>query len=342
MQSEFEFIKRIRHQAARRQSAAIDLVCGIGDDTAILRERAGRETLITVDLLVEEIDFKLEYAPPRWLGHKSLAVSLSDVAAMGGAPAFSLLTLGIPKHNPQSDRFWDEFFAGYFELAETHGMTLVGGDISATPDRMTIDSIVIGRCSAGRATLRSGAKAGDAVYLTGSIGASAVGLKLLLSGARVDESEQSLVQKALRRHLRPEARVEFGRRVGEMGLVHSMIDVSDGLAQDLLHICEESRVHAVIDFASAPVAEEVGLVIEDREAAFALAVSGGEDFELLLTADQNDETGLFGIARDCELRLTRIGQIVAPAEDRREPAIMLRRDGRLDPMLTRGYNHFAV
>src|SRR5262252_6597214 len=122
MQSEFDFIKRIRDQAA--ESSAQDLVLGIGDDAAVLREREGRETLVTVDLLVEEIDFKLEYAPPRFLGHRALAVSLSDIAAMGGAPAFSLLTLGVPKRfqisNPECQIFFDEFFAGYFELAEKH------------------------------------------------------------------------------------------------------------------------------------------------------------------------------------------------------------------------------
>src|SRR5262245_14105801 len=122
MQSEFDFIKRIRDRAANLQ--APDLVLGIGDDAAILREREGRETLVTVDLLVEEIDFKLEYAPPRLLGHKALAVSLSDVAAMGGAPAFSLITLGIPKlpqiSDLKSEGFWEEFFAGYFALAEEH------------------------------------------------------------------------------------------------------------------------------------------------------------------------------------------------------------------------------
>src|SRR5262247_1494499 len=138
MQSEFDFIKRIRDQAA--EASAQDLILGIGDDAAILREREGRETLVTVDLLVEEIDFKLEYAPPRFLGHKALAVSLSDIAAMGGAPAFSMLTLGVPISNLKSEIFFDEFFAGYFALAEELSINLIGGDISSAPDRLTIDS----------------------------------------------------------------------------------------------------------------------------------------------------------------------------------------------------------
>src|SRR5688572_10816175 len=129
MRSEFDFIKHIRDQAPNYWPD--DLVFGVGDDAAILREREGRETLVTVDLLVEEIDFKIEYAPPRLLGHKALAVSLSDIAAMGGAPAFSLLTLGVPKRfqisHPESGAFFEEFFAGYFALAEKNSVSLIGG-----------------------------------------------------------------------------------------------------------------------------------------------------------------------------------------------------------------------
>src|SRR5262245_37878145 len=348
MQSEFDFIKRIRDQATKRRAPADtkeDLVFGVGDDAAILREREGRETLLTVDMLVEEIDFKIEYAPPRLLGHKALAVSLSDIAAMGGAPAFSLLTLGVPKRfkisNPKSQIFFEEFFTGYFALAEKHSVTLIGGDISSTPDRMTIDSIVIGHCRAGHAVRRGGAKIGDAIYLTGSVGASAAGLKLLLDGARVNRSEDGpmrLAQSALRAHLRPEPRVEFGQRIGGRGLAHSMIDVSDGLAQDLAHICEESGVAAIVDFDSIPVADEVGLISTEPEEAFEFAVNGGEDFELLLTANRDHEAGLFEIAAGCDLKFSRIGEII-PANQGR-PELLLRRGGEVKPLSIRGFDHF--
>jgi thiamine-monophosphate kinase len=342
MQSEFDFIKRIRDQAAK--SSAQDLVRGIGDDAAVLREREGRETLVTVDLLVEEIDFKLEYAPPRFLGHKALAVSLSDIAAMGASPAFSLLTLGIPKQyrvsNLKSDVFWEEFFAGYFALAEEHSVILIGGDLSSTPDRLTIDSIVIGHCRAGSAVSRGGAQVGDAIYLTGSVGASATGLKLLLDGARVSESEEGLAQSALRAHLTPAPRAAFGRRIGERGLAHSMIDVSDGLAQDLARICEESAVAAIVDFGAVPVANEVGLITKEPEAAFDFAVRGGEDFELLLAASGDDDAELFEIAARCGLGLSRIGEIV-PADHIR-PRLLLRRGGEVKPLSIRGFDHFQI
>ena len=380
MLSEFDFIKEIQRKAAAQLAA--DLVLGIGDDAAIWREQTGRESLITVDLLVEDVDFKLEYAPPRWLGHKALAVSLSDIAAMGGAPKFSLLTLSIPRNlksrisNLKFETFWEEFFAGYFELAAKHGVVLVGGDISSAPDRLTIDSVVIGHCRAGRAIRRDGAKVGDAVYVTGSIGASAAGLKLLLDGEQVDdilfhrraakdtEDAQSLEkisalslrslrlcgedaslendqlkQSAICAHLRPEPRVEFGRRLGELGLANSMIDVSDGLAQDLGHICEASGVSARIDFDAVPVAEEVGLILSNADEAFEFAVSGGEDFELLFTADQNREAELITLAGECRLRLTRIGEVLEPSQP---VAVLIRRDGEVKPLSIRGYDHFGV
>jgi thiamine-monophosphate kinase len=342
MQSEFDFIKRIRDQATKRQ--APDLVFGVGDDAAILREREGRETLITVDLLVEDVDFKLEYAPPQLLGHKALAVSLSDIAAMGGEPAFSLLTLGIPKRfrisNPESQIFLEEFFAGYFALAEKYSVSLIGGDISSTPDRLTIDSIVIGHCAAGQAVRRGGAKAGDAIYLTGEVGASAAGLKLLLNGARINENEDSPAQSALRAHLKPEPPVAFGRRIAERSLAHSMIDVSDGLAQDLLRICEESGVSAIVDFDSAPLANEVDLISKEPEAAFEFAVQGGEDFELLLTASGSNEVSLFEIAASCGVRLSRIGEII-PADQAR-PGPLLSRGGKVKPLSIHGFDHFDI
>jgi thiamine-monophosphate kinase len=344
MQSEFDFIKRIRDRAPKQLTP--NLVFGIGDDAAILREREGRETLVTVDLLVEDVDFKLEYAPPRFLGHKALAVSLSDIAAMGGAPAYSLLTLGVPKRfqisNPESQIFFEEFFAGYFALAEKHSVSLIGGDISSTPDRLTIDSIVIGHCRAGQAVRRSGAKPGDAIYLTGVAGASAAGLKLLLNGARVNGDEDGLAQSALRAHLRPEPPIAFGRLIAERGLAHSMIDVSDGMGQDLLRVCEESGVGAIVDFDSvpvAPIAEDVGLVSKDEE-AFDFAVQGGEDFELLFTASGDDEAELFKIAARCGVKLTRIGEITEANQTWSGP--LLRRGGEVKPLSIHGFDHFDI
>jgi thiamine-monophosphate kinase len=222
-------------------------------------------------------------------------------------------------------------------LAEQHGVALIGGDISSTPGQLAIDSVVLGECRAGAALRRGGARVGDNIYLTGSVGASAAGLKLLSLGAQVYDNRDDEVQAALRAHLKPEPRVAFGRRLGARGLAHAMIDVSDGLAQDLAHICDESGVGAVLDFDAVPIAAEVALVVEDQEAAFNLAVSGGEDFELLFTANGEEEGALLEIGRACHLRLTRIGEVVdAPTQ------LWLRRNGELEPLTVRGFDHFAV
>jgi thiamine-monophosphate kinase len=346
MNSEFDFIEKIRRRAARGSALVPDLHLGIGDDTAILGEESGRETLITVDLLVEEVDFRLEYAVPRWLGHKALAVSLSDIAAMGGDPRFALLTLGIPpslisrERGQEAERFWEEFFDGYFELAERHGVTLIGGDISAVPAHMTIDSIVIGHARKGQAVRRSNAQQGQGIYVTGEIGASATGLRRLLAGERANPQEESPVQQAIRSHLAPDPRVEFGRQLGRCGLVGAMIDVSDGLGQDLHHLCEESRVGAIIVARELPVAACLSVLGLKREDSLGLALEGGEDFELLFTAAPEAEERLREMAGP-DLRLSRIGTIVPPRSA--GPAILIQdEDGASRPLSIKGHDHFAT
>ena len=315
--SEFTFIQKIRERAAQHSSEAI---LGIGDDTAILSERVGRERLITADLLIEDVHFKLEYTPMSCLAHKVLAISLSDIAAMGGKPEFSLLTLGIPKSLIELN--WDEFFASYFALAEKFGVTLIGGDTSSSPDKLVIDSIVMGSCERGKAIRRSTAKIGDAIFVTGELGASAAGLQFLLKG----ETEKN---NSITAHLMPQPRVEFGIALGATGIIHSMMDVSDGLAQDLSHICAESKVSAILHAEAIPVAPH---------ANFEQALSGGEDYELLFTANRTDENTFLKLANDYSLRLSRIGQIIRQAT---EP-VFLNRDKNIQPLKIKGFDHFNV
>lgn len=336
MANEFAFIERVRNEAARRTSPDGSLILGIGDDAAVWRTRDGFENLITVDLLVEDIDFRRDYAVARLLGHKALAVSLSDIAAMGARPRFSLLTLAIP--SGFDDRFWSKFFDGYFALAARCGVQLAGGDISTSPDRFAIDSIVIGECIRGQAVRRAGAQPGDVIYVTGAIGSSVAGLELLKRGARVDQTVDDLVQSALMAHLCPEPRTQFGAMIGELQLAHAMIDISDGFGQDLAHICEMSDTSAVIDFDAVPVASEVSLICGDREKAFAFASGGGEDFELLIAADGVREPELMDAASACGVPITRIGEII----EARDSRLCLRRDGKQTPMIVRGYEHKGI
>jgi thiamine-monophosphate kinase len=192
--TEHDFIRRLREQTrSRKQSAR--LIKGIGDDASVISQSVNRDLIATTDLLVEDIDFHREAAPARMLGHRALAVSLSDIAAMGGRPFWSMLSIGMPAETWR-DNFKDEFFAGYFALADQYGVTLAGGDVSETKAGIVIDSIVLGEVANGAAVLRSGARPGDQIYVTGTLGGAAAGLKLIEMGARLGESGLASLPRA--------------------------------------------------------------------------------------------------------------------------------------------------
>jgi thiamine-monophosphate kinase len=292
--SEFDFIERIRRRAREQHNAEkglhssliphpSSLRFGIGDDAAVIRQVSGRETVVTADLLVEGIDFLLEATPPRLLGHRALAVSLSDVAAMGACPRWALLSIGVPRAVWRS-RFLDQFYEGFFALAERYGVQLIGGDVSRTPGRIVIDSIVMGEAARSRAVRRAGARPGDHIFVTGTLGGAAAGLQLILDGARLPKRsprrrEARRVEGLLLRHLCPQPRVRWGVVLGEERLATAMIDISDGLSSDLAHLCRESNVGARLMASRIPIDP---LIAEARDED-ALALNGGEDFELLFT-----------------------------------------------------------
>src|SRR5207245_2708227 len=171
--------ERSRHHSPR-------VINGIGDDASVINQRANRDLIVTTDLLVEGVDFYLEAISARMLGHKALAVSLSDIAAMGARPLWSLLSIGMPAETWRNN-FKAEFYEGYFALADKYGVTLAGGDVSETKSGIVIDSIVIGEVVSGAAIRRSGARPGDQIFVTGTLGGAAAGLKLIEMGARVKQ-----------------------------------------------------------------------------------------------------------------------------------------------------------
>src|SRR6185369_4850968 len=179
--SEFDFIDALRQRVG---ASGHSLVAGIGDDAAVLRSTPGKETVITADLLVEDIDFRRTTTPPYLLGHKALAVSLSDIAAMGARPMWSLISIGVPEDIWQTE-FVNHFYDGLLALANHYGVQLIGGDTSRTNEGIVIDSVVAGECAAGAAGLRSGAVPGDQIFVTGSLGAAAAGLRLIERGAHL-------------------------------------------------------------------------------------------------------------------------------------------------------------
>jgi len=273
MKSEFEFIETIR----RRYSLS-----KIGDDCAVIPKNLKKDLVITTDLLVEEIDFRLDWTTPEFLGHKALAVSLSDVAAMGAKPAWAMLSIGVPQKIWKTD-FVEKFYDGYMRLAKKFQVEIIGGDVSKTPDKIVIDSIVAGEVKKGKAVLRSGAKSGDLIFVTGRLGGAAGGLILLESGIRYDSNDKIRRKNLLLKQLKPSPKISDGEFLRENNLATSMIDLSDGLSGDLAHICRESKVGAKIYADKIPFHKNLFQSANLFEEKLDLALNGGEDFELLFT-----------------------------------------------------------
>jgi thiamine-monophosphate kinase len=350
--SEFDFIAHLRRltqkkTGARKASSSSSpvshpsflpssLIVGIGDDAAVIRQRAGLDTVITADLLVEGVDFDLERfgTSPRDLGHKALAVSLSDVAAMGARPLMCMLSVGVPRARWESD-FLEQLYKGVRALAVRHGVSIIGGDISRTPRHVVIDSIVLGETKRGRAVLRSGARPGDYIFVTGALGGAAAGLKVLQDGAPSNEADgrSRARRRLIRRQVHPEPRVEWGRLLGERRLATSLIDLSDGLSSDLAHLCGESGTGASVEAALLPFDSSLKAAGFDEADALALALDGGEDFELLFTARPRDASKL--PAQVGGVRVTRIGEVT-----KERGRLKLIRDGRAAPLKPGGFQHF--
>lgn len=279
--NEFEFIKNIK------KKHGLDLV---GDDCAVLPQDAANDLLVTADMLIEEIDYRLEWTTPQLLGHKALAVSLSDIAAMGGDPVWAMLSVGVPE--PLWDaRFLEGFYEGWHELASIFEVHLVGGDVSKTTNRFVIDSIVGGSVAKGGAVMRSGAKAGDSIYVSGPLGGAAAGLKLLKDGARCTAANSDPKSVMIMKQLRPLPQLRLGKRLQENGLATAMIDLSDGLSSDITHICRASGTGARIFAEEMPFDADLLEVAGSIDAMLEMTLHGGEDFELLFTADAEKISG---------------------------------------------------
>jgi thiamine-monophosphate kinase len=271
VKGEFELINYIKKSYG---------LSAIGDDCAVLPKDDKTDMVITADMLVEDIDFRLEWTTPEFLGHKALAVSLSDIAAMGAEPKWAMITIGVPEKLWESD-FIKRFYEGWTELAIEFDVQLIGGDISRSPDKFFVDSIVGGEVPKGNAVLRSGANAGDAIFVSGRLGGAAGGLRLL---EKTDDrgASEDWKQRLMERQLRPTPRIELGKYLRESSVASAMIDVSDGLSSDIHHICEESAVGAELDASLLPIDEDLKTFLDPDE-LLPLALNGGEDFGLLFT-----------------------------------------------------------
>ncbi|HZE63683.1 MAG TPA: thiamine-phosphate kinase [Pyrinomonadaceae bacterium] len=293
--NEFDFINKLRARVKAQGSDSSlithhsSLIQGIGDDAAVIRANQGKDTVVTTDLLMEEIDFKRDTTSPEMLGHKALAISLSDIASMGARARWGLVSIGLPPDVWESG-FAEGLYDGYLSLAHRYGVELAGGDVSRTTEKIVIDSILIGECDSGSAIMRRGAAPGDQIFVTGFLGDAAAGLRLIERGVRVyttsgpQRLEEHSIERLLLRQLSPDPRVGWGLLLGEQQLASAMIDISDGLSSDLNHLCKESGVGAMIDAGRIPIDHVVREICGRRALdPLMLALHGGEDFELLFT-----------------------------------------------------------
>ncbi|MFQ5637047.1 MAG: thiamine-phosphate kinase [bacterium] len=327
---EFGLIAKIKELVS---APSENVLLGIDDDAAAIELPDGQILLLTTDALLEGIHFDLSYFNFYKLGWRALAASISDIAAMGGQPQYALVTLSVPPD--LSVENVTELVRGMKDLASTYQTSIVGGDTIESPDKMQVSVTVTGLVAKDDLVPRSGARIGDTVFVTGCLGGAQAGLKVLKSSGCNRKLQTHVIDK----HLPPKPRVEEARFLVENFSIHSMIDISDGLASEIHHICQQSHVGAELIAEQIPIESETESVAEHfGEAVLEYALYGGEDFELLFTAPEER------VAEICEqlhwrfgLSCTKIGRIT-----RESKGIVLEMPDGKRRELSRGYRHFLT
>ncbi|MGA2966898.1 MAG: thiamine-phosphate kinase [Terriglobales bacterium] len=308
--------KKLIEQIRRLARGGEPVVTGIGDDCAVLRVPPGHELLVTTDFTIEDVHFRRDWHAPELVGRRCLTRGLSDIAAMGGEPGAVFLSLAAAVGVPQ--KWVDRFLQGLLELAEEFKVPLAGGDTAQSAAGIQADIVVVGSVPKGKAVLRSRAKPGEGIYVTGELGGAAAAL------ARLVESKP--VGAEYSKYLRPQARVAVGQWLRQHRVASAMIDVSDGLSTDLGHLCQESHVGAEIEAEAIPRAQ-VGT--GKKRVALDLALHGGDDYELLFTSAKTVPSKVAGV------RVTRIGRTTRSAGMR-----LIAPDGKSRPLEAAGWEHF--
>ncbi|MCI0515697.1 thiamine-phosphate kinase [candidate division KSB1 bacterium] len=312
-----------------------DVILGIGDDAAVLRIDDQRVWLITCDIQIEDQHFRRAHLTPYQLGRRAMAVNLSDIAAMGGRPLFALVSLAFPKNLPLVD--FEGLYQGMRDQLGEFNVAVIGGNLSHSDARLIIDITLIGEARTGEFLTRGSARAGDRIFVTGELGASGAGLLLLEKyGLNAPEALKSLVEK----HLQPQPRLVAGQLIAQSGWATAMIDLSDGVASDLSHICEQSRVGAELvasQFPLPPPMETVSQLI--GQSGVDLALHAGEDYELLFTMKPATPAAWFTeFTRQTRLICTEIGRILPRPTDF-QMILPSQQVTRLQPT---GWDHFKI
>jgi thiamine-monophosphate kinase len=307
------------------------VILGIGDDAAVLKPARNMDEVVTTDGLVEGVHFRRDWSPPASIGHKALAVNLSDLAAMGATPRASLLSLALPADFPVAD--FDALLDGYLALANDSGATLVGGNMTRSPGPVMIDVTAIGMVGHRRLLRRDGARSGDDLHVTGTLGAAAAGLAFAEAGDRDRLTAAELA--CLDRYERPDPRLRCGGIVGRSRAANAAMDLSDGLADAAWRLAEAAGLGVIVEAASLPIAEGA-LAWAERAGhdPVTIAIQGGEDYELAFAVGPRRRSRFRTAARRCAaLPVTRVGRFVA------EAGAWLETNGRRTP-LPRGFAHF--
>jgi thiamine-monophosphate kinase len=327
---EFSLIAGIRRRMEGRYPP--EVVVGIGDDCAVLRPQGDVEWVITTDTQVEDIHFRRAWLTPFQIGWRAMAVNLSDIAAMGAHPIGALAAFTLP--GATDTAFFEEMLDGLCDLGLRFDCPLLGGNLSQDPARLTLTLTVLGRVPRGQALLRSTARPGDDIWVSGQLGGAAAGLRTFLQPVPLSDPIRAALQQ---RYAQPHPRIREALFLRDTGKLTGLIDLSDGLAGDLGHICEESGVGAEIMAAALPLAAGVREVAAARgDDPLQYALSGGEDFELCCTAAPGTLCPLVeSFRRQFGIELTRIGAITP------DPSLrFLRADGSDLPLPPQAYNHF--
>lgn len=327
---EFVLIARLQQRLGDMQRPHI--VCGMGDDCAVLRPSPGMELVVTTDTQEEGVHFRRDWATPEDIGWRCLAVNVSDIAAMGAQPLGAVVALSLPAALEVA--FIEAFYDGMRAMALRSDCPIIGGNISQRADALSVTITVLGEVPSGQSVYRSGARVGDDVWVTGDLGGAKAGLEALcypqaVTGVALD--------RVLARYRRPQPRLREAQYLRQHAVLHSMLDLSDGLSSDLRHICEASGVGAKIEASRLPIAEDVRHVAAALQVdPLTYALHGGEDFELCLTAPPGTIAPLHeSFVRQFACALVRVGTIQSGSG-----VVLTLPNGTQQPLQAQGYDHF--
>ena len=323
---EFGFIERIKGGCLIRDE---NVISGIGDDCCVFKTSAEVTSLLTTDMLVEQIHFLLGAIPPYLLGRKSLAVNMSDIAAMGGTPKEAAISVAIP--DTVDLDYLDALYDGMKAMAKEFEVNLLGGDTASSPGPLIINIALLGEVREEEVLYRSGAKVGDVVFLTGPVGSAAAGLDIILKKRGSDEWEELIEAQH-----NPYPQVQTGRTIAGMKVANSLIDVSDGVTADLGHICTESKLGAIIEEKMIPTTEQFRAYCQKfQEDSRHLSLHVGEDYVLLGTVPTESAAGLQKALESNGCQFHPIGKTVAESGLQLEGL-----DGTVEVIRAKGWDHF--